>query len=675
MEEVLEAQHRSLDATDAFASAWSDVLAEAENKNLRRVPWGGRGKGGRGTSRRTFQPKDIVVDGVTLEYVNDAELTGYGSGGSKLLLSDAYLKLLPGNCYALVGRNGVGKSTLLRRIAARKISGFPLHVSPILVPQEVFGCNELSPVQFLIQHHEAIKGQSKEGNKASISSLEEQIDNLDTDADNYEQQMEDLYNLIAELEDTDENEESDMIVERAQAALRFFGVSQSTFDTSTAQLSGGILKKIALASVLMEKQQLILLDEPTCHIDVDGILQLRRLMSDLLEAKATIVLISHDVDLMNDAATHVIHFHNHKLEYYQGNYHDFVKYRTEVIKHQIRQAGALEKQCTSMVNTIDNLKQKSKGTESRAAKKKLDRAIESKKKKLERHGVEKNELGHRRTDQRDGGIRKGAINSIDATSRTKQSYKDLLKRAEVFVGPVPDKEVQFDFRTVKSSWGDEPLIMLMDAGFRYNPEDENVFDCVELSIREGTRTVILGENGTGKSTLLGLLAKQLQPTEGTVHYANGLVVGFFHQHSTDNLIHSDNELVTPLSYLTMKYPTKTEKEIRGELTRYGLSPKQSSTNVKFLSGGERCRLAMASMMLTDPHLIVIDEMSNHLDCESVEALIYGLNHWNGTVILASHDANLVRSIGGECMVLLHEKLQRVNGGIDAYVKYYYSMRY
>jgi ATP-binding cassette subfamily F protein 3 len=84
---------------------------------------------------------------------------------------------------------------------------------------------------------------------------------------------------------------------------------------------------------------------------------------------------------------------------------------------------------------------------------------------------------------------------------------------------------------------------------------------------------------------------------------------------------------------------------------------------------------MASMMLTDPHLIVIDEMSNHLDCESVEALIYGLNHWNGTVILlASHDANLIRSIGGECLVLFHEKLQTVNGGIDAYVKYYYSLR-
>lgn len=299
-----------------------------------------------------------------------------------------------------INRNGVGKSTLLRRIAAHKIPGFPLHISPILVPQEVFSCNELSPVQFLIRHHEAIKGQSKKGNEASISSLEEKIDNLDTEADDYEEQMEDLCNRIADLEDTDENEENEIIMERAHAALEFFGVPQSSFDTPTAQLSGGILKKIALASILMEKQQLILLDEPTCHIDVDGILQLRRIISELLQARATIVLISHDVDLMNDAATHVIHFHNHKLEYYKGNYHDFVKYRTEAVKNQIRQAGALEKQRTSMVNTIDNLKQKAKGTESRAAKKKLDRTIESKKKKLERHGVEKNELGHRRTDQK-----------------------------------------------------------------------------------------------------------------------------------------------------------------------------------------------------------------------------------------------------------------------------------
>ncbi|KAL3786819.1 hypothetical protein HJC23_008093 [Cyclotella cryptica] len=675
MEEVLQAQHESLDSTDPFASAWSTALAEVENKNIRKVPWGGRGKGGRGTSRRTFQPDDIVVDGITLEYVNDAQLTGSGAGGSKLLLSDAYLKLLPGKVYALVGRNGVGKSTLLKRISARKLPGFPPHINPLLVPQEIFGYKDLTPVQYLLQHFAKQKGQSKEGNKLSIAALEEQLDSLDADADDYQQKMEDLCNRIANLEDSDEIEnENEAIVERACDALRFFGVPLSAFYTPTAQLSGGIRKKVALASVLMEKQQLILLDEPTCHIDIDGILQLRQLIDDCIQSNGTVILISHDIDLMNDVATDVIHFLNHKLEYYTGNYYDFVKYRTEIVKHQIRQAEALEKQRTSMVNTIDNLKKKISGTESRVAKKKLDRVIEAKKKKLERHGIEKNDHGHRRTDQNDGGIKKGSINVLDAHTRSNLSHKELVKRAEVLLGPVPDKAVQFDFRPVSSSWGDEPLVMLMDVGQCYDPDEGNVFDCVELCVREGSRTIILGENGSGKSSLLSILAKQANPSEGTVHYANGLVVGYFHQHATDNLLRTkEDKLVTPLSYLSSKYPAKTEQEVRGELTRFGLSPKQSGTNVKFLSGGERCRLCMASMMLGDPQLIVIDEISNHLDCESVEALIYGLKQWNGTVILASHDANLMRCIGGECFVLFNGKLQRVNGGIDSYLRILLSM--
>eukprot|EP00956_Cyclotella_meneghiniana_P042978 scaffold249369_cov125-Cyclotella_meneghiniana.AAC.1 len=471
--------------------------------------------------------------------------------------------------------------------------------------------------------------------------------------------MEDLCNRMAVLEETDGDDEYEHQIEsRAHGALSYFNVPLSFFSIPTSQLSGGIRKKIALASMLMESQSLILLDEPTCHIDIDGILQLRRLINHLVQSNATVVLISHDIDLMNDVATDVIHFFNYKLEYYNGNYFDFVKYRTEVIKHQIRQAGALEKQRTSMVNTIENLKQKASSSDSRTAKKKLDRAIESKKKKLERHGIEKNDLGHRRTDQKDGGIRKGSLNAIDATTRRKLSHKELLKRGEVFIGPVPDKEVQFDFRPVTSTWGDEPLIMLMDIGMNYNSETGNIFDCVELSIRKRSRICILGENGSGKSTLLSIIAKKTSPTEGTVHYANGVVVGYFHQHSTDNLIHNGDELITPLSYLSTSYPSKTEQEIRGELTRYGLSPKQSNTNVKFLSGGERCRLSMAAMMLQDPQIIVIDEISNHLDCESVEALIYGINKWNGAVVLASHDANLIRCIGGECLVLFDHHLQR-----------------
>lgn len=110
-QDIIDAQHDSLDATDAYASAWSVALAEASaaaavSGGVIQPSWGGRGKGGRGAARRTFQPHDIVVDAVCLEYVNDASVTGAGGGGSKVLLNDAYLKLLPGRVYALIGRNG-----------------------------------------------------------------------------------------------------------------------------------------------------------------------------------------------------------------------------------------------------------------------------------------------------------------------------------------------------------------------------------------------------------------------------------------------------------------------------------------------------------------------------------------------------------------------------------------
>ena len=142
------------------------------------------------------------------------------------------------------------------------------------------------------------------------------------------------------------------------------------------------------------------------------------------------------------------------------------------------------------------------------------------------------------------------------------------------------------------------------------------------------------------------------------------ISSFFYDHIT----------LTYLKTLLMEiFPKKTEHDLRSELTAFGLSPKQANTNVRFLSGGERCRLSMATMMLRDPQLLVIDEITNHLDAESVEALIYGINQWKGTLVMASHDTNFIRQItGGECFVLMGGHLRRIDGGIDAYLKSFKS---
>jgi ATPase subunit of ABC transporter with duplicated ATPase domains len=183
---------------------------------------------------------------------------------------------------------------------------------------------------------------------------------------------------------------------------------------------------------------------------------------------------------------------------------------------------------------------------------------------------------------------------------------------------------------------------------------------------------ILGENGSGKSSLLSIIAGTVTPSVGKVHFVNGISIGHFHQHAVDNLFSNiggdGSSIVTPLSYLNEKFSSKSEQDIRGELTRFGLSPRQASTNVRFLSGGERCRMCMVLMMLGNLQLLVIDKMSNHLDVESVLALIYGLQRWDGTIVIASHDANLIREIGGDTYVLYDGKLLWLDGGIDAYLK-------
>lgn len=243
----------------------------------------------------------------------------------------------------------------------------------------------------------------------------------------------------------------------------------------------------------------------------------------------------------------------------------------------------------------------------------------------------------------------------------------------------------YRFRNPTSTWG-EPVIMAMDVGHSYNvPHESSVevttdaflkkkgylFDCVDMCIDEGSIVCILGANGTGKSTLLDLLAGREQPLEGKVHHAHNLTIGYFNQQMVDSLVEGEeNSIHTPLSLLALKFPKSTEQELRGELTAFGLRSQQATTNIKFLSGGERCRLCLTVLMLSDPEVLIMDEPTSHLDVESVDALIYGLKKWEGTLVMVSHDANFVRSLEGICFVLCQPdgKVLRVPNGIDYYLK-------
>ncbi|CAB9509722.1 Uncharacterized ABC transporter ATP-binding protein YbiT [Seminavis robusta] len=594
---IVQQQLVSLDDTDAYASVWSDLLTNAgTTKPTEAFLWGGRGQGGRGLARRTYQPRDIVVDDVRLEFVGiqDSQ-TKQTQLPSKLLLEGATLKLLPGQVYALVGRNGVGKSTLLRRIQAGKIPGFPTHVATLYIPQELPmpSDEECSALQ-LVQDQFALFS------KATCTSLQHQMELLEKELDELqddEQKMEELCEEISEIQDAmdqanqygEDAHTTTSLVQLAKESLAFFDIDEElSAHIPYNRLSPGRRKKVALAVAVLcasavspSQQFLLCLDEPTNHLDVAGLIKLRQfLLSGQDEKNRTVLLVSHDTDLLNDVATNTIIFsHRQKtLAYYTGNYRDYLKQSSMQELHLLRQQVSLDKKRNHLIQNIQHIKDQP--APRRGGNRKKAKMISAQRKKLDRQGVEKNEKGHRRTQQQAGtGIKAGSINGIDASTRKDLSTSELLQLAEASVRPPPDKAVQFVFRDTGCAW-DEPLIMAMDVGHGYGavqPDDNTppapnkdefvitkkpgyLFDCVDLCINEGRKYCLLGANASGKSVLLKILAKQEDPLEGTVHHAHNVQIGYFGQETMDQLIKDATTVPgTALEYLSKRFQRKASK--------------------------------------------------------------------------------------------------------------------
>ena len=729
-------------------------------------------------SRRTFQPRDIVVENVRLEYTSLRNIAGTSNNSSELqqrhqlpsqvLLEDTTLKLLSGHVYGLLGRNGVGKTTLLRRIQSGKIPGFPPHIATLYIPQELTLPSSLpttTTTTFSTDHTTENENdeQPQEATNASAATttstvlevvqqeflrfskktstslhyqmelIEQELDNLDEtqEEEKIEDLCQELSNLQEALEEMEEstnnndnqNKNNNSWFEEAQRALDFFGLGDHLWQLPYNQLSPGQRKKVALAvavlcsaTVSSSQQLLLCLDEPQNHLDVQGLIKLRQFLQAQTNTSnnneddssnnnqnnnRTVLLVSHDTDLLNDVTTDIIVFsHVQKnLLYYPGNYNDYQRQYAQHELHLLRQQVSLDKKRHAMVQTIHHLQEQP--APKRGGNKKKAKMIAAQRRKLERTGLETNDKGHRWSQQRAGtGIKPGAINGIDASTRKDLSTAELLQLAEASIRPPPDKAVQFFFRNTTCTWG-EPLIMALDVGHGYGVTAATadalidkktlnkantititkkpgfLFDCVDICIKEGHTYCLLGATAAGKSTLLRILAKQEEPLEGSVHHATNVQVGYFGQETMDKLLEEcwtsgDKACgaMTALSYLAARFPTKTEQELRGELTNFGLSPTQATTNVSFLSGGERTRLCLAVLMLENPQVLCLDNPSTNLDVESVEALIYGLRQWNGTVVMVSHDINLIRSLDTECAVLVEEegKLRRVDGSVDNYLR-------
>uniref|UniRef100_A0A8C9W531 ATP-binding cassette sub-family F member 3 n=1 Tax=Scleropages formosus TaxID=113540 RepID=A0A8C9W531_SCLFO len=510
------------------------------------------------------------------------------SFGERSLLQGAELSLVSGRRYGLIGRNGLGKTTLLKMLASRNLR-VPPHISILHVEQEVAG-DDTTALQSVLES-DAVR----EGLLAEERRLNTLIASGTADA----QETVHLSEIYARLEEI----EADKAPARASIILAGLGFSPRMQQQATREFSGGWRMRLALARALFARPDLLLLDEPTNMLDVRAILWLENYLQTW---QSTILVVSHDRNFLNAVATDILHLHSQRLDSYRGNYENFVKTKEDRLKNQQREYEAQLQYREHIQVFIDRFRYNA----NRAAQ------VQSKLKLLEKLPV----------------------------------LKPVEKEAEVVLR-FPD-----NFEKLSP-----PILQLDEVEFYYSP-DQPLFTGLSVSADLESRICVVGENGTGKSTMLKLLLDELTPIGGIRHAHRNLKIGYFSQHHVDQL----DLNVSSVELLLSKFPGRPEEEYRHQLGRYGITGELATRPIASLSGGQKSRVAFAQMTMSSPNFYILDEPTNHLDMETIEALGKALNKFKGGVILVSHDERLIRMVCKELWVCEGGKVRRVDGGFDEY---------
>ncbi len=388
---------------------------------------------------------------------------------------------------------------------------------------------------------------------------------------------------------------------KAARILRGLGFDEAMQNRPLSSFSGGWRMRVALASTLFAEPDLLLLDEPTNHLDLEAALWLEKYLE---RYPRTLVLISHDRDLLNSIPDRIVHLEGGKLKLYSGNYDAFERVRREQRELLAKQRRSEDVRRKHLQAFVDRFRYK-------------------------------------------------ASKAKQAQSRLK-----MLEKLGQTAPPPPEPDVVF--RLPAPEMPAPPLLTLdgVEVGYGGPP----VLRGIDLRLDPDDRIALLGANGNGKSTLAKLLAGQLQPETGELHRSAGLRIGFFAQHQAEDLMMDE----TPLQHLQRALPSERQERLRALLGGFGLTQARAETQARHLSGGEKTRLCLALVAVRKPQLLILDEPSNHLDIDSREALIEAINEFPGAVILISHDRHLVEMTADRLWLVKDGRVQVYGEDIDTY---------
>lgn len=545
--------------------------------------------------------KDIKIDTFDL-YVGDGQR----------ILSNASLTLAYGRRYGLVGQNGIGKSTLLRALARRELD-IPKHITILHVEQELRGDNTLALQSVLDadvwRKQLLFEERNIDARITEIEKLKAEFDEESLEIRKLENEQSDLNDKLEEVHEKLGEIESDKAEARASSILFGLGFSQEAQQMPTNSFSGGWRMRLSLARALFCKPDLLLLDEPTNMLDVPSSTYLGNYLQTY---PATVLVVSHDREFLNEVATDIIHQHSERLDYYRGaNFNSFYNTREERLKIQKKEYENQMAVRAHMQAFIDK-------------------------------------------------YRYNAAKSSEAQSRIKK-----LEKMPVLEAPEEEKTITFRFPDPEGL--SPPILQLLDVTFGYDPK-KLLLSHVDLDIQLNSRISLVGANGCGKTTLLKILMGNNIPLDGSVSKNSRLRIGYFAQHHVDGMDLTKNAV----EWMSSKYPGKTDEEYRRHLGSFGITGSLALQKMQLLSGGQKSRVAFSALCLTNPHILILDEPSNHLDTSGLDALSTALKKFKGGVLMVSHDVSMIKEVCDEIWVSEDGTVYRFDGTIDDYKKYILS---
>ncbi|MBO9575969.1 MAG: ABC-F family ATP-binding cassette domain-containing protein [Sphingobium sp.] len=504
--------------------------------------------------------------------------------GGRTILDHASASLPPRSRVGLIGRNGAGKSTLMKTI----IGQMDPDDGSVDMPKA-------TRLGYIAQ--EAPSGTATPFETVLAADTERAALLLEAETCEDPHRLGDLHDRLIAID-------AYAAPARAGSILVGLGFDEDMQNRPLDSFSGGWKMRVALGALLFSEPDLLLLDEPSNHLDLEATLWLENFLK---EYRGTVLVISHERDLLNNVVDHILHLEGGKVTLYPGGYDAFERQRAERLAQM---AAAKEKQDAERAKLQDYV----------------------------------------------------ARNSARAsTAKQAQSRAKALARMQPIAAAIEDPTLHFGFPNPQALR--PPLITLDMAAVGYN--ETPILTRLNLRIDPDDRIALLGKNGNGKTTLARLLAAQLPAMEGSMAASSKMSVGYFTQYQVEELDVTD----TPLEHMTREMKGATPGAVRAQLGRFGFSGDRATQKVGSMSGGEKARLALALITRNAPHLLILDEPTNHLDVDSREALVQALNDYSGAVVIVSHDRHMIELVAERLVLVDGGRANEFDGSMEDYTDF------